>query len=102
MSTCFQKLVDNLVQTISVVYKELYDTMRTVQMEQIMLAKTIEKEIESEYSSLLKKHGTMKKYIQELEKKCEQPVCEFLQVREPNSSVYLCLLGSTGPILVNS
>uniref|UniRef100_A0A6J0TV44 Zinc finger protein RFP-like isoform X1 n=1 Tax=Pogona vitticeps TaxID=103695 RepID=A0A6J0TV44_9SAUR len=73
------KLVDNLAQTISVDYKELYDVVRVVQMEQMILAKAIEREIESEFSNLLRKHSSMKKYIHELEKKCDQPACQFLQ-----------------------
>ncbi|KAJ7310384.1 hypothetical protein JRQ81_007297 [Phrynocephalus forsythii] len=73
------KLLDKMAHTTSVDYKELYDAMRMVQMEQMMLAKEIEQEIEDESSSLFKKHSNMKKYIHELERKCEQPPCEFLQ-----------------------
>ncbi|XP_066496272.1 E3 ubiquitin-protein ligase TRIM7-like [Tiliqua scincoides] len=73
------RLMEEGGQKFSLEYKELFEQIKTIQNEQLGLAKSIDKEIEEELSKLYKKRSTMKKIKNELEKKFELPPPEFLQ-----------------------
>ncbi|KAG8144687.1 hypothetical protein E2320_013149 [Naja naja] len=74
-----EKKMDSENQKFSSGYKELYEMVKTVHLDQMTAAKWINEEIEQELGSLSKNHSTVRAFIKGLEKKFEEPAYEFLK-----------------------
>lgn len=61
-------------------YKEMYEAVKTVHLDQMMAAKWINEQIEEELARLAQKHYEVRTFTKELEVKFEEPAYEFLKV----------------------
>ncbi|KAM3827508.1 E3 ubiquitin-protein ligase TRIM7-like [Vipera latastei] len=60
-------------------YKEMYEAVKTVHLDQMMAAKWINEQIEEELARLAQKHYEVRTFTKELEMKFEEPAYEFLK-----------------------
>ncbi|ETE71937.1 Zinc finger protein RFP, partial [Ophiophagus hannah] len=74
-----EKMMDRENQKFSSGYKEMYEMVKTVQLDQMMAAKWINEEIEQELGSLVRNHNTVRAFTKGLERKFEEPAYEFLK-----------------------
>ncbi|XP_070808168.1 zinc finger protein RFP-like [Pituophis catenifer annectens] len=74
-----EKLTDRDNQKFSSGYKEMYEMVKTVQLDQMRAAKWINEEMEQELAILAKNHHEVRAFTKELERKFEEPAHEFLK-----------------------
>ncbi|XP_070616112.1 zinc finger protein RFP-like [Erythrolamprus reginae] len=74
-----ENLMDRENHKFSSAYKEMYEMMKTVQMDQMREAKGINHEIEQMLAFLARSHHKVRGFAKELERKFEEPAHEFLK-----------------------
>ncbi|XP_026572343.1 zinc finger protein RFP-like [Pseudonaja textilis] len=73
-----EKMMDRENQKFRSGYKEMYELVKTVQLDQRLAAKGISEEIEEELARLAKNHSAVRAFAKGLEWKFEEPAYEFL------------------------